>query len=68
VPASISRLKKNSASIEKKVNVNAIALGHPLGATGARITATMLFELGRRNASYGIGSACIGGGQGSPLF
>jgi acetyl-CoA acyltransferase 2 len=50
----------------KKVNVNggAIALGHPLGATGARLTATLLFELRRRNARYGIGSACIGGGQG----
>lgn len=53
-----------------KVNVNggAIALGHPLGATGARLTATLLFELGRRNARYGIGSACIGGGQGIALL
>ena len=48
-----------------KVNVNggAIALGHPLGATGARITATLIHELKRRKAHYGVASACIGGGQ-----
>jgi acetyl-CoA acyltransferase 2 len=53
-----------------KVNVNggAIALGHPLGATGARITSTLIYELRRRNARYGIGSACIGGGQGIALL
>lgn len=42
----------------------AIALGHPLGASGARITAHLVHELRRRKAKYGIGSACIGGGQG----
>jgi len=49
-----------------KVNVNggAIALGHPLGASGARITGTLIHELRRRGAKYGLGSACIGGGQG----
>ena len=49
-----------------KVNVNggAIALGHPLGATGTRITLTLLYELKRRKARYGIATACIGGGQG----
>jgi acetyl-CoA acyltransferase 2 len=54
----------------KKVNVNggAIALGHPLGATGARITATLIHELKRRKARYGIASACIGGGQGIALL
>lgn len=53
-----------------KVNVNggAIALGHPLGATGTRITVTLLYELQRRAARYGIGSACIGGGQGIALL
>jgi acetyl-CoA acyltransferase 2 len=53
-----------------KVNVNggAIALGHPLGATGTRITLTLALELGRRNARYGISSACIGGGQGIALL
>lgn len=42
----------------------AIALGHPLGATGARITAHLLHALRRRGGRYGLGSACIGGGQG----
>jgi acetyl-CoA acetyltransferase family protein len=46
------------------VNGGAIALGHPLGASGARITGTLLHELRRRKARYGMGSACIGGGQG----
>lgn len=46
------------------VNGGAIALGHPLGASGARITAHLCYELRRRNARYAIGSACIGGGQG----
>jgi acetyl-CoA acyltransferase 2 len=46
------------------VNGGAIALGHPLGASGARITATLIHELRRRGQRYGLGSACIGGGQG----
>ncbi len=50
----------------EKTNVDggAIAVGHPLGASGARITMHLLYELKRRGARYGIGSACIGGGQG----
>jgi acetyl-CoA acetyltransferase family protein len=52
-----------------KLNVNggAIALGHPLGATGARITLTLLKELQRRGGGVGVASACIGGGQGIAL-
>jgi acetyl-CoA acetyltransferase family protein len=52
-----------------KLNVNggAIALGHPLGATGARITLTLLKELRRRGGGRGVASACIGGGQGIAL-
>ncbi len=46
------------------VNGGAIALGHPLGASGARITGTLVHELRRRKQRYGLGSACIGGGQG----
>lgn len=53
-----------------KLNVNggAIALGHPLGASGSRITAHLVHELRRRKAKLGIGSACIGGGQGIALL
>jgi len=49
-----------------KVNVNggAIALGHPLGATGTRLVITLLYELKRRKKKYGLATACIGGGQG----
>nr|CAD2157036.1 unnamed protein product [Meloidogyne enterolobii] len=50
------------------VNGGAIALGHPLAASGARITAHLAYELKRRNVRYGIGSACIGGGQGIALL
>jgi acetyl-CoA acetyltransferase family protein len=53
-----------------KTNVNggAIALGHPLGATGTRLVLTLLLELRRRKARYGIASACIGGGQGIAMI
>ena len=46
------------------VNGGAIAIGHPLGATGARLTLTLLYELRRRGKRYGVASMCIGGGQG----
>ena len=46
------------------VNGGAIAIGHPLGATGARLTLTTLYELRRRGKRYGVASMCIGGGQG----
>lgn len=50
-----------------RVNVNggAIALGHPLGCTGAKLTATILRELQRRNGRYGMVTMCVGGGQGA---
>lgn len=53
-----------------KTNVNggAIAIGHPLAATGARLTTTILHELRRRNGKYGLASACIGGGQGMAVI
>ncbi len=47
------------------VNGGAIALGHPLGCTGAKLTATLLHEMARRQARYGIVSMCIGGGMGA---
>jgi acetyl-CoA acetyltransferase family protein len=53
-----------------KVNVNggAIALGHPLGATGTRLVITILHELRRRGGKYGLATACIGGGQGIAMI
>lgn len=50
------------------VNGGAIALGHPLGASGARLILTLLYELKRRNARYGLATACIGGGQGIAII
>ena len=47
------------------VNGGAIALGHPLGCTGAKLTATLLHEMGRRSLQYGLVSMCIGGGMGA---
>jgi acetyl-CoA acyltransferase len=47
------------------VNGGAIALGHPLGCTGAKLTATLLHEMGRRGAKTGLVSMCIGGGMGA---
>ncbi len=64
-------------AVEKELGLNrertnvdggAIAVGHPLGASGARITMHLLYELKRRGGRYGIGSACIGGGQGIALL
>lgn len=55
---------------KEKVNVNggAIALGHPLGASGTRITYSLVLELRKRNLKYGIASLCIGGGQGIAII
>jgi len=54
----------------EKVNVNggAIALGHPLGASGTRLVITLLYELRRRKKKYGLATACIGGGQGIAMI
>lgn len=50
----------------ERVNVNGsgISMGHPVGATGARILATMAYEMRRRDSRYGLETMCIGGGQG----
>lgn len=52
------------------VNVNggAIALGHPIGASGARLLSTLIYEMKRRNTEYGIASLCIGGGEASAVI
>jgi acetyl-CoA C-acetyltransferase len=55
---------------EDKVNVNggAIALGHPIGASGARILTTLVYELRRRGGGRGIAAICSGGGQGDAVI
>jgi len=50
------------------VNGGSIALGHPVGATGTRLTVTLLHEMKRRNLSLGLATACIGGGQGATVI
>jgi len=52
------------------VNVNggAIALGHPIGASGARILVTLIHEMLRRGAKYGLATLCVGGGQGLSMI
>jgi acetyl-CoA C-acetyltransferase len=55
---------------ETKVNVNggAIALGHPLGCSGSRITTTLLYEMKKRNTKYGLATMCVGVGQGAAVI
>ena len=62
----VSRLNFDLA----KVNVNggAIALGHPIGASGARILTTLLYEMKRTDAKTGLATLCIGGGQGTSII
>ena len=62
----ILAVQKELGIDHQKLNVNggAIALGHPLAASGTRLVLTLLYELRRRNGRYGLASACIGGGQG----
>jgi acetyl-CoA acetyltransferase family protein len=64
--AQILAVEKELGLDREKLNVNggAIALGHPLGATGTRLVITLLNELRRRGKKYGLATACIGGGQG----
>jgi acetyl-CoA acyltransferase len=52
---------------QDRLNVNggAVAMGHPLGCTGAKLTATILHEMKRRNARYGMVTMCVGGGMGA---
>jgi acetyl-CoA acyltransferase len=52
---------------QDRLNVNggAIALGHPLGCTGAKLTTTLIYEMKRRGSKYGLVSMCVGGGMGA---
>jgi len=54
---------------DNKVNVNggAIAIGHPLGCSGVRISTTLLHEMRRRNGKYGVATMCVGVGQGASV-
>ena len=54
----------------EKLNVNGggIALGHPVGATGARLVLTLLHEMHRRDVDLGIAALCVGGGQGAAIL
>ncbi|HWH63184.1 MAG TPA: hypothetical protein VNS50_07910, partial [Ginsengibacter sp.] len=54
----------------EKVNVNggAISIVHPLGCTGARISTTLLYEMKRRGAHYGLATMCVGVGQGASMI
>ncbi|CAG2115949.1 unnamed protein product, partial [Medioppia subpectinata] len=63
-------VEKELALDKNKTNVNGsgISIGHPLGATGARIMTNLMYELRRRNGKYALGSACIGGGQGIAII
>ena len=53
-----------------KTNVNggAIALGHPIGASGGRILCTLIYEMKKRNSKYGLATLCIGGGMGTAMI
>ena len=66
----VGMLFNGNAEAEEKVNVNggAVALGHPIGCTGARITVTLLHELRRRGGGIGAAALCGGGGQGDAIL
>ncbi|HEY2977119.1 MAG TPA: acetyl-CoA C-acyltransferase, partial [Burkholderiaceae bacterium] len=68
--AQIVAVERELGLDRNKLNVNggAIALGHPLAATGARLTLTLAREMKARGVRWGISSACVGGGQGMALL
>ena len=70
VRPAVPGLREGARPRPRALNVNggAIALGHPLGASGARLLLTLALELRRRRETYGVASACIGGGQGIAMI
>jgi acetyl-CoA C-acetyltransferase len=65
----LSVIKELNLDVEKtNVNGGAIALGHPIGASGARILVSLLYEMGKRDAKNGLATLCIGGGQGIAMI
>ncbi|WP_276505344.1 acetyl-CoA C-acetyltransferase [Anaerosalibacter massiliensis] len=66
---SLAVVKELGLDLEKtNVNGGAIALGHPIGASGARILVTLLYEMAKRDSKLGLATLCIGGGQGTSLI
>jgi acetyl-CoA C-acetyltransferase len=67
---STKMLFNGSTDAEERVNVNggAVALGHPIGCTGARLTVSLLYELKRRGGGLGCATLCGGGGQGDAII
>ena len=64
-----SSLPSGQIELEQlNVNGGAIALGHPVGTTGSRLILTLLKEMRRRNAKFGLASLCVGGGQGGAII
>ena len=61
-----NRLKVDEAVVN--VNGGAIALGHPLGCSGVRISATLLHQMQNRTAKYGLATMCVGVGQGAAII
>ncbi|MRG87579.1 acetyl-CoA C-acyltransferase [Salinibacillus xinjiangensis] len=68
--AQVLAVNKELGIDEEKINVNggAIALGHPVGCSGARIVVTLLHEMKKRQQTYGLASLCVGGGQGVSII
>ncbi len=65
----LSVIKELNLDVQKtNVNGGAIALGHPIGASGARILVSLLYEMGKRDAKNGLATLCIGGGQGIAMI
>ena len=67
VSLAVNKLLELDAS---RINVNggAVALGHPIGASGARILVTLIYEMKKQNSTFGLASLCIGGGEASALI
>ena len=66
----VNRVNREMGWPMEKVNVNggAIAIGHPIGASGARILISLLFEMMKRDSRYGLATLCVGGGMGAALI
>ncbi len=66
--ADIHQVKPEAILEKSNVNGGAIALGHPLGASGNRVLVSLIHELEKRKGTYGVASLCVGGGMGTALI